>query len=184
MIKIKWGRTMLRETLKKYLDQFFYMWKTERNFLPMISYDEDKETLLYVGEENDDGDIQWEYRPADRTVDFSEIERKFSIMIPQEVKEYFNSYWFLQLEGFIGSDYIFMDPIDDTSDVILELEYFFTNESKEMIPIGTHGKWDVPICVKISTGEVVIWDEENGKEYVLAKSLEDLFCKMTVKREL
>ena len=173
---------MVRETLKNYLVQFFFMWKTERNSLPMISYDEDKETVLYVGEENDEGDIQWEYRPAEKTVDFSEIEKKFSIIIPQEVKEYYNSYWFLQLEGFLGKDAIFFDPIDDTSDVISVLEYTFANESREIIFIGTYCKWDVPICVKISTGEVVIWDAENGKEYALAKSLEDLFSKMTVKR--
>lgn len=174
---------MIHEILKEYLEKYFSMWKTENNSLPMIPYDEDKETVLYVGEENDDGDIQWKYRPADRTVDFSETEEKFSITIPQEVKEYYNSYWFLQLEGFLGKDYIFFYPIDDTSNIISEIEYTLTNESREMIFIGIYGKWDVPICVKISTGEVVIWDTENGKEYVLAESLEDLFSKMTVKRE-
>lgn len=86
---------MIHEILKEYLDKYFSMWKTENNSLPLIPYDEDKETVLYVGEENDDGDIQWKYRPADRTVDFSETEKKFSITIPQEVKEYYNSYWFL-----------------------------------------------------------------------------------------
>lgn len=174
------GGKMLKEAIKAYLDQYFRMYKIEWNSFPTVSLEEeDRISTLYVGEEDEEGRIQWIYKPADIIVDFTELEKKHAIVIPYEIKEYYNSYWFFMFGATFENESIYFDSIDESSDIVLELDDWFTHGVKDKIIIG-HGKWNAPLCVKVDTGEVIIWEEDSQRERVLANSLEELFRKMMV----
>ena len=85
---------MLKEVLKKYIDAFFKVFEDDLKSLPKIPYDEDNPSNLYVGEMDNDEDIQWQYAPVDRIIDFSELEEEYAIHISTELKEYYNSFLF------------------------------------------------------------------------------------------
>ena len=109
---------MLKEVLKKYIDAFFKGYEDDLKSLPKLPYDEDNPSNLYVGEMDNDGWIQWRYVPVDRIIDFSELEEEYSINISTELKEYYNSFYFLELCGFLDNRYVQLDKIDETVDVL------------------------------------------------------------------
>jgi hypothetical protein len=56
---------MMKEELHRYLEKYVEHWKNERDSLPMVPFDEDCETKMYVGEIDKDEYIQWNYRKKD-----------------------------------------------------------------------------------------------------------------------
>lgn len=171
---------MLKKKIKEYLDEYFKMWKEDYNSLPRIGYDDSEISSLHVGEVLKNGYIQWQYVPVNRIIDFSELEKKYHICISEEIKEYYNSYFFLDLDGFVEDEYIWFDPIEETTDVLSELEWSYTNEEAHGIIFIGSGSND-PMGVKISNGNVVFWYEECERETFVANSLTELFSNITPK---
>lgn len=171
---------MLKEKIKKYLDEYFKRWREDHNSLPQIGYDDSKMSSLYVGEVLNEEYIQWQYVPVNRIIDFSELEKKYHICISEEIKEYYNSYFFLDLDGFVEDEYIWFDPIEETTDVLSELEWSYTNEEAHGIIFIGSGAND-PMGVKISNGNVIFWNEECERETFVANSLTELFSNITPK---
>lgn len=174
---------MLKKALKEYLERYFKMWKKVTGSFPKVIYEEDGFSSLCIGEEDEDGYIEWNYRSADTLIDFSKIEKKHSVVLHQEIKEYYNAYRFRQFAGIFENETIVFDPIDNIDDAILGLDSWLQNINREMIIIG-HKKWDVPVYVKVHTGEVVVWKSEIGQQHLLAASLSELFDRLTVDETL
>lgn len=172
---------MLKEVLKKYIDAFFKGYDDDLKSLPVLPYDEDNPSNLYVREMDNDGWIQWQYVPVDRIIDFSEVEEEYSIHISTELKEYYNSFYFLELCGFWDNVLIMLDKIVYTTDVIKKFRNALNN-NRNMITIGTDGR-NCLICVKIDSGCVIVDDWECEKEYVLADSLSEFFSKLKPKKD-
>ena len=175
---------MLKEFLKKYLDAFFKVFEDDLKSLPKVAYDEDNEdnpSNLYVGEMDNEGWIQWQYVPVDRIIDFSELEEEYAMHISTELKEYYNSFYFLELCGFFDNVLIMLDKIDDTTDAIEEFRCVIdSNES--MIPIGMDGR-NCMICVKLDSGCVIVDDWECEEQYILADSLSEFFSKLKPRKD-
>lgn len=117
--------------------------------------------------------IQWKYVPVDRIIDFSGLEKEYAVHISKELKEYYNSFYFLHLYGFLDNVGISLDKIDDTVDVLDEFRGVFETNS-DKITIGTDN-YEYSICVKIDSGCVISYDWECEEEYVLADSLSEFF---------
>jgi len=89
-----------------------------------------------VGEMDEEKWIQWKYVPVDRIIDFSGLEKEYAVHISKELKEYYNSFYFLHLYGFLDNVGISLDKIDDTIDVLEEFRGVFETNS-DRITIGT-----------------------------------------------
>lgn len=170
---------MMKEELHGYLEKYVEYWKSERGSLPMVSFDEDCKTNMYIGEIDKYGYIQWNYRKKDSIIDFSDIEKKYDIKLHSDLKEYFNSYYFLYLEGFIDGKLICLESINEERDILAELEYVFENEGKDIFEIGIEGKQDLPLYFEINTGNIMIYDFDNNDKEKLADSLKELFAKLS-----
>lgn len=168
---------MFKNKLKKFIDQYFEVSKEIfGSHLPMLPYNEDEPSSLYVGEMDEEEWIQWQYVPVDRIIDFSGLEEEYAVHIPEELREYYNSYYFLELRGFWDNEEIILDKIDETTDV-LEVFRCVLNDNGNMISIGTRGSY-CSICVKLDSGRVISYDWEFEKESVLADSLSEFFSKL------
>lgn len=89
----------------------------------------------------------------------------------------------MQLEGFFNNKSIWFNPIDESKDILQELDYIFTNESKELIQIGIYKETDIPLYYNNNNnGNVVIYDWEKEVKDVLTNSLEELFTKLSPKK--
>lgn len=167
---------MLKEVLKKYIDAFFKVYEDDLKSLPKMPYDEENPSNLYVGEMDNDKWIQWKYAPVDRSIDFSGLEEEYAIQISKELKEYYNSFYFLELCGFWDNVCISLNKIDDTTDVLIKFRNAIKN-NRDMITIGMDGR-NCLICVKINSGCVILDDWECEEESVLADSLSEFFSKL------
>ncbi|HBV81214.1 MAG TPA: hypothetical protein DEB74_00145 [Lachnospiraceae bacterium] len=178
---------MIKDKIKNCLEENIILWQTEANSLPKIKFDEYtyEKSNLYVGDSDTEGRIQWHYTPVSRVLDFSDLEMESHIVLPQDLKDYYNAYFFLELNGFIDGECISFDPIDEIDDVLENLAYFMSGEEDEkfgttnLIILGIYGhKYPFGIS-KIGNGQVVVVMEDN-EEYVLAESLCELFTKLKV----
>jgi len=167
----------LKEKIKACLDQWFHVWKEDQGTLPKVSYEEEADSNLYVGKPDKEGWIEWQYAPVKEMVDFSGLEQKYEVFIPDAVKEYYNAYCFLELAGFYKNACIYFNRVEDPADAAAVIEELLEKEGNYLF-IGNYYKYDLPLCVKINGGQVVIWDQEKGREYFLAESLAELFASL------
>lgn len=178
---------MIKEEIKRCLEKNVEMWQKETNSLPKISYDEDvcEWSDLFVGQPDTNGSIQWQYAPVDRILDFSDLEKRYHVELPVDLKDFYNAYFFLELRGFIDNECISFKPLDETVDVLDNLEFFLGGEEDEesettnfiVLGLYAHKYWFG--ISKFGKGQVVALLEE-GKEYVLAESLGKLFKKLKI----
>ncbi len=178
---------MIKDKIKNCLEENIILWQTEANSLPKIKFDEYtyEKSNLYVGDSDTEGRIQWHYTPVSRILDFSDLEMESHIVLPQDLKDYYNAYFFLELNGFIDGECISFDPLDEMDDVLENLVYFMSGEEDEkfgttnLIILGIYEhKYPFGIS-KIGNGQVVAVMEDN-EEYVLAESLYELFTRLKV----
>lgn len=174
---------MVKKELKRYLDDYFNEWITKRGSYPMVSYDEDKISNLYFGELDEDDDIQWKYTLNDKNINFGSLEDEYGIQINHEVKEFYSSYLFLQLEGFYNDELIWIDPITDHTDIISEIKYCFDVEGDYNVKIGLLGNSNLPIYVEAQTGKVVVIDREKNKQYCLTQSISEFIGQLTPSKQ-
>lgn len=179
------GGYMIKEKIKNCLEANVALWQMEANSLPKVNYDEDtyEESNLYIGEPDDEGRIQWKYAPVNRILDFSELEMKYNIHLSEDLKAYYNAYFFLELKGFINNECISFNPLYEAVDVLENLDYFLSGEEDyeitDFIILGTYGhKYPFGIN-KTGNGQVVVLNDGN-EEYVLAESLDKLFSLLKI----
>ena len=172
---------MFQEILKNYIDAFFKVYEEDLKSLPKLPYDEDEPSSLYVGEIDEEGWIEWQYVPVDRILDFSELEEEYAIHLSEELKEYYNSFYFLELGGFWNIKCIMLDKIDAATDVLDDFRNVL-NEQEDMIEIGSMDSY-ASVFVKFVSGRVVLYDWEFEEEAVLADSLSEFFTKLKVRMD-
>ena len=179
---------MLKEVLKKYIDAFCKVYEDEWKSLPLLPYDEDEPSNLYVGEIDEEGWIQWQYVPVDRIIDFSGLEKEYNMHFSEELKEYYNSYYFLELSGFWNNRCITLDKIDSTVDVLEEFRNVL--DSNENLFIIGMDSCSCSVGVKIDSGQVVLYDWEYEeydweyeKEAILTDSLSEFFSKLKPRKD-
>lgn len=169
---------MVKESLKAYLDKYFEAYMKNRGSYPKVSYDEDEVSSLWFGEMDEEEYIQWKYQEKTAQTDFSQLEKKFELILPDAAKEFYNSYYFLQLEGFYHDESVFLDNITENRDILQELKYIFENESKKYIPLGLYGDMQLSLCMETDTGKIVAVDYENDSIEIIADSLEKMLDEM------
>lgn len=169
---------MIKESIKNYLDRYFESWVKNTGSYPTVPFDEDEVSSLYFGEIDKEEYIQWKYAEKKEYTDFSDLEKKFGIKIADDIKGFYNSYYFLELQGFWHNEYVYIEKITEYSDILHEFEYVFENEGTELFPIGMYGSMDLALYLEVSTGNLVTVDYENGSKEVISNSLSDFLDKM------
>ncbi|WP_435051761.1 SecY-interacting protein Syd [Bacillus pseudomycoides] len=133
------------------------------------------------------GYISW--KPIEKGVefDFDEIESQYNVQLHDSVKQYFNSYWFLELTGWISSYNINLHPVIPG----VEPDYFISfvkdyAESKgdicKYIPIGYEAN-GMLIVLDNNTGEIFVEDFELNEYKQITNSLENLILQLKFKDE-
>jgi hypothetical protein len=169
----------VKKALNKYFKELLDYWNRKYGTLPKTSWDEDVNPLLFQAEPDEEEYIYWKPKLKDRHEDFDKIEKMIGITINSTVKEYFDSYWFLEIEGFYNSKRINLEPNEPDKDIV---RYFQNMKQYEKnignlfryIQIGVISPEDMSIAVDNETGKIVIQDYETGNVEVMAESLEEL----------
>ncbi|TKI67740.1 hypothetical protein FC756_12725 [Lysinibacillus mangiferihumi] len=98
-------------TTKEAMHIYFQMRKevatTALDFLFKTTISSDDNLIIYDGEVDEDEYISW--KPVEMTVtqDFTSLEDEFDTSF----HDYFNSYWFVDLDGFFKEHYISLESV-------------------------------------------------------------------------
>lgn len=97
------------------------------------------------------------------------------LVLPDAVKEFYNSYYFLQLQGFYNGESVLFNAISDTIDILQELrKCIFEINDKKYLDMGIYSSMDLALCVEVETGAIVCVDYDCDKVEVIADSIEKL----------
>lgn len=176
----------MHESMKKYFDRFFEMWKDFKGTDPQISFDPDCDPRLYCGEMDEDEYVTWRPQDKDIITDLSKIEDIYHIKLHEDIIAYFNSYWFLEMIGFCGTHNISLLPVipsNKTTEFEVSLKnYYEANGNLDYIPIGFDATTFQIVALENNTGNVFLIDSEsNSREFFFA-SIEELINHIGFKR--
>ncbi|ATP42446.1 SecY interacting protein Syd [Solibacillus sp. R5-41] len=156
------------------------------DFLFKTPFNEDVDSFIYIGEVDEDDYIEWSPIEKTKYHEFTLLESSIKTKFHSSIIEYFNSYWFADLDGFFDDYYISLDSI--LPKVELEsfrktLQGYKNNHNNELenIPLGMEGNGLI-VVVDNTDGTVKLEDYEKGTYVRLSKSLEDLITNLHLKR--
>lgn len=110
--------------------------------------------------------------------DFSHIEELYNIKMIDDVKEYFNSYWMMEINGKYNGYNIELEPIVPNKNLVYFenslKEYFIThNNVLSYIPIGFEVEGFL-VVINNESGEVFIEDHERNIYSKIAGSIREV----------
>lgn len=182
----------MKKAILEYLKKYFSYWQDKTGNLPRVPFDKELNTRLYVGNVDESGYIQWTYQENRNKIDFENLDKEGKLR--KEIKEYFGSYQFLELAGFLDGKLVCFEAIDDVEDVIkkVDLEKWkkYLKEVEKSVDIRD---WKaLENCIEIGsyegilelyfdndTGNIVAYDFDWHKKIVIANTFQELFEKLT-----
>ncbi|OMC63519.1 SecY interacting protein Syd [Paenibacillus odorifer] len=175
--------------MKEAMNQYFSLRKEIAeeglDFLFKTPFDEDVESLIYIGEVDEDEYISWQ--PVEKDFyDFNSLEEDLGVRIHPSVIEYFNSYYFADLDGFIKDHYIKLESVLQKADIDSysnTLKGYKNNHDNKLenIPLGIEGN-GLNVVVDNEDGSVKLEDFERNSFEVISESIELLITSLRLKR--
>ena len=172
------------EAMENYFERLRASWKDREGTLPKAAVDEDAQPLIYVGEPDEEGYVEWRATRKTVSTDLGPVEEATGQSIHPSVREYLNSYWFAELFGKYGGVGVTLAPVLPG----LELTSFLTSlagykeahdDRIDHIPVGTEFNGDL-VVIDNKTGEVLLEDYERGAFRSLAPNLETLIAGLKI----
>lgn len=156
------------------------------DFLFKTPFNGEVNPFFYIGEVDEDEYISW--RPVEKTNgdDSKSIEEMLKLKIHQSVIEYFNSYWFVDLDGFINDHYVKLESVTPNIGIkpySRALAGYKKNHNNKLehTPIGIEGDGLI-VVVDNKNGSVYLEDFERSSFEVLSESIEHLILSLRLKR--
>ncbi len=111
------------------------------------------------------------------------MEELFEIKFNKDIKEYFNSYWFLSLEGNIKKKNTHLEPVVPGNELISftkKVQGYKQAHNNELtyIPIGMEEQQGYLIVMENSTGNIKIENHDKGTYRIMANNLEELISSL------
>lgn len=176
----------VKDIIKEKLQERVEWWSETEGTLPMTSWLEEIDQRLYVGTPDDNEYVQWNYMEKEQD-DLSDVEDLFNIVFHEEIKAYYNGYWFLELTGFFGEYQILMHEVVPgayKAQLITHLKEYkeVHNGEVEYLPIGLEANTGFSILINNTTGKVYLEDYEVDKLIEIAPNLMSLLENLEAKK--
>lgn len=177
----------VKAAMTDYFEKLLDYWNENDNTFPKAPWDEEINPMLYVSEPDEEEYVFWKPVEKKAVENFSMIEAEIEMPLHHSIKEYFNSYLFLSLEGLYHSKYICLEPVEPGKDVrsyFKHLAHYDESQGKEFryIQIGFISPDEMAINIDNKTGKVYIEDYETNELTLLEHSLEELIRKIKLKK--
>lgn len=156
------------------------------DFLFKTPVTEELNSIIYEGEVDDEDYITW--KPVEKTTlhDVKYLEENLEVVLHKSINEYFNSYWFADLDGFLNDFYIKLGavlPNFEFDSFRVTLEGYKSNHNNRLdnIPLGIEGN-GLLVVIDKENGKVKLEDFERNSFEVISESIEALIFKLRLKR--
>lgn len=169
--------------LSKYFEQMIKEYNKTKQKLPMAPKKKLKYSEIYIGESDEEGWCKWKPVEKNKINNFDQIEDILGININKDVKDYFNSYWFLRLDGEFKKKSINLEAVIPGE----ELDKFFKklvgykkahNNEMKYIPIGMEEERGYLLVVENSTGKIKLENHDKGTFRTICANLEELITNL------
>lgn len=175
----------ISEALNFYFEKLLKACKEKSGEYPLTLWNEEADSFVYVGEPDDEEWVHWKPVKKIKCHDLSDLETSFNCAFHQDLKDYFNSFWFCELGGFFKEYSIQLEPVFpgiEFEDFEMNLEGYKSvhNNQLDHIPIGFETNQNLLVVVENSTGVVKLEDSETGKFKSLSRNLAALIHEMEV----
>ncbi len=146
---------------------------------PTVPYSSSLNKVLLVSPPDDEGEVPWQPKEQSQRADWSTIENDLGFILTQDIKEYYNSFFFLQLSGTFGSSELHFYPIDGSRslDMIINQHYLdgqYVFPNSECLLIGNAVVNDDDsyfIFYDNSKGKLFCFESETKQQILLSYSI-------------
>lgn len=162
----------MREAFEIYFNKLDISYQERYGTHPRVVYRSecDKKGIYIEGTQDDRGYAQWKPVLQDETVDFEDLENELGFTIHPHIKQYFTTYWFMQLAGNRGEDHFFLTRIEPNTEIKELIRECYEKGNIDYMKPGVfcaigdaeiEGNQDCGLYVNNDTGEVIYvdWDE-------------------------
>ena len=176
----------IKGAMKKYFQMRIKVAAEGLDFLFKTPVNNNDDLIIYEGGVDEEEYISW--KPIEMTVsqDFKKLENEFGIKLHNSVVDYFNSYWFADLDGFFKDHYIKLEPVLPNAEVSSfreSLKGYKKNHGDRLdnIPIGIEGN-GLLVVIENKSGIVQLEDFERGSFDYIAENIQGLIGNLRLKR--
>jgi hypothetical protein len=176
----------MKEAFQEYFKKLKEYADKEHGTLPIVPNFEEWDKSMLVGEEDEEGYIQWLPKEIDIDIDWESLEQSFGFSIKEELKEFYTSYLFIDLRGKIDEMHIDFEEIINV-DIIPQLievaykdgGYYVPDQQMFMLGGATlGGADDLVILYRNTDGKVICYDPDFEKQVELDRSLTEIIREM------
>ena len=173
----------INNVMKDFFDNMITGYEKTSQGLPMAPKIKVNNNDIFVGEVDEEGWSRWKPIKKDNKEKFEEIEELLNSSLNRDIKEYFNSYWFIQLEGTFKKKDISLQPVIPGAELkqfTQKLKAYIESHdgNTKFIPIGSEDDTGFLILLENDTGKIVKENYEKGSIKVIADSLSELINKL------
>ncbi|MHB1151793.1 MAG: SecY-interacting protein Syd [Eubacteriales bacterium] len=176
---------MISKIIEDYYEKLCDEWKLKNKTLPKVPYNQKVSSDFYIGNKDIEGYIEWKIIKVKNIIAPESLDNEVGIKLHKNIYEYFNSYYFLDISGFIDDNEIALHNLTPDTNYLIFLRRRFENliinkERVKYIQIGDYNTSEDSffLCVDNDTGEIVYFDPEIVSVKIISESLEKLVLKM------
>lgn len=177
----------IKKELERYFKELMNVWETKYGTYPKVPWDAEMDPLLYLSNPDEEGNVYWKPVEKNKIDNFIEIQKELSMNIHDAIKEYFNSYWFLDIQGFYGIRLVTLEPVEPNKSIvefIRIMKRYEESQGREFryIQIGFVSPEDMALIFDNETGQILIENFETEEKEFFANSLVELINNLTVEQ--
>jgi hypothetical protein len=177
---------MISKIIEEYYQKLCEEWELKNKTQPKIPYNKRVSTDFYLGKEDSEGYIEWKILKVRNPIVKNSMDKDLGIILHDDIYEFFNSYYFLDISGFIDDNEIVLHSLTPDTNHLIFLRRRFENleintERIRYIQLGDYSTSENSflLCFDNDTGEIVYHDPENASVQIVSDSLEELLQKLT-----
>lgn len=168
----------IKEAMTEHYTKLENLYMKDVGTKPSVSYTDQLNKALLISEPDEDMEVEWQLiaQPAH---DWTQIEEKLGFSLMKELKEYYNTFYFMDLSGTFGSSELHFYMIDGSKplDDVVTLNYTDAQHvfpNSQMFLIGTasvNNDDNYFIFFDNNTGKLFCYDSEMNKQILLSYSI-------------
>lgn len=169
----------MKTAFENYFSKLASLYRSTFGTMPTVPYVETLEKSLLIGDPDEDGEIQWAPKEQTSILSWSDIETQLGFKLCQELKDYYNTFYFLAVSGTFGSCELHFYRIDGTEPIektVLrnynDAQYIFPKTEEFLIGNAVVNDDDsFFIYFDNATGKLFCYESDTKNEVLLSYSI-------------
>ncbi|MCM3033910.1 SecY-interacting protein Syd [Niallia sp. MER 6] len=175
----------VKKALEHYFQKLLNVWDVKYSTFPQVPWDEDINPVLYLSNPDEEEYVYWKPVEKKELDNFINIEKVLEMTIHHALKEYFNSYLFLNLQGYYGARLVNLEPVEPGKSIVDFFEAMKTYEENKgrqlrYIQVGFVSPEEMAVIFDNETGQIFIENVETEEKEFLVNSLAELITNLKI----